>query len=120
MGLSIMEEMSGEEEGCCEEGMVTLVWMVREAFPGLSKGESRELRLEWARGTSLCQELSEERSRQMEQQVQRLRGGQMSLVQKQYHCSWRRVNSCFSSSYYFNFCKIIMIIAANVYLVFTL
>lgn len=43
------------------------------------------------------------------------------LVQKQYHCSWRRVTSHFSSLYYFNFYKIIMIIiAVNVYLVFTL
>lgn len=63
--------MSGEEAGCYEEGMVTLVWMVREGLPGLSEGESCELRPEWAKGTSLCQELRE-------QQVQRLRGGQMS------------------------------------------
>lgn len=41
-----MEEMSGEEAGCYEEGMVTLVWMVREGLPGLSEGESCELRPE--------------------------------------------------------------------------
>lgn len=51
--------------------------------------------------------------------MQRLRGEKMSLVQKQYHCSWSRVNSHFSSSYYFNFCKIMIIIAANVYLVYS-